>query len=67
MSVLRRDAARARRLRAEALAKASQFENSTAGGPIRVRGDSPQARRATREPTLILVSRPDDPSERGHR
>ena len=57
MSVLRRDAARAQR----------EFEKRTAGGPIRVRRDSPQARRATREPTLILVSRPDYPSERGHR
>jgi hypothetical protein len=57
MLALRRDAARAHR----------QREKHTAGVPIRVRRDSPPAQRTIRGPTLILASRSDCPSERGHR
>jgi hypothetical protein len=55
MSALRRDADRALR----------QFEKRTAGGPIRVRRDSPLPTRLTRGPTLISARRTANPSERG--
>ena len=42
-----------------------QFENRTAGVPIRVRRDSPLAERRTRTPTLISARRTTHPSERG--
>jgi hypothetical protein len=57
MSGLRRDAASARR----------QFEKRAAGVPIRVRRDSPLAKRPTSVPTLISASRTANPSERGRR
>jgi hypothetical protein len=53
----RRDAARGGR----------EFENRSAGVPIRVRRDSPPAERRTRTPTLISARRTTDPSERGIR
>ena len=55
MSSLRRDAARALR----------QFENRTAGGPIRVSRDSPRTKRPTPRLTLISAKRTAHPSERG--
>ena len=51
----------------DAASAGRQFENRTAGVPIRVRRDSPLAQRRTPWPTLISARGPANPSERGHR